>query len=289
MNWLVFHIVSGQAFFTGIAMLIGAASASLWGTGAVKRLGILGGVIGLIAVGISSTPLPYWYYGIAGLVTLAWIGTQFRNRWRRSVTFAFIAVWLIAAGLELPYHLLPSLSPASSRSITVIGDSVTAGVGGDEKSERWPSILAREHRLNVQDISHMGETAASARKRAKTESIESPIVLLEIGGNDVLGSTTATQFAHDLDRLLADVSQPNRQLVMFELPLPPFANNYGLIQRALAKKYHVALVPKRVFLSILAGEDSTLDTIHLSQTGHQHMAECVWRIIQPAFATSLAT
>ena len=32
-------------------------------------------------------------------------------------------------------------------------------------------------------------------------------------------------------------------------------------------------------LSIIAGSESTLDTIHLSQSGHQLMADCVWRIL----------
>ena len=41
----------------------------------------------------------------------------------------------------------------------------------------------------------------------------------------------------------------------------------------------VLLIPKRIFLSIIAGNESTLDTIHLSQSGHQLMADCVWRIL----------
>lgn len=173
--------------------------------------------------------------------------------------------------------------PASSRSITVIGDSVTAGIDGDESSERWPSLLARQHELEVHDISHIGETAASALKRIQGKNIDAPVVLLEIGGNDILGSTTSSQFANDLDALLAVVSDPTRQVIMFELPLPPFYHEYGRIQRSLAHKYHVALVPKRVFLSILAGNESTLDSIHLSQAGHLQMADTVWNLVESAF------
>jgi acyl-CoA thioesterase-1 len=43
------------------------------------------------------------------------------------------------------------------------------------------------------------------------------------------------------------------------------------------------LVTKRIFLSVIAGSDSTLDTIHLSQSGHQHMADEVWGLVQRAF------
>ena len=93
-----------------------------------------------------------------------------------------------AAAIEAQYHMMPTLNPTTSRFITIIGDSVTAGFGGSDKSERWPTILAKEHNLIVHDISQMGETTASALKRAKGQTITSPVVILEIGGNDLLGS-----------------------------------------------------------------------------------------------------
>lgn len=148
------------------------------------------------------------------------------------------------------------------------------------------AILAKEHKLNIQDISHPGETAASALKRAKSQQIVSPVLILEIGGNDLLGDTTSAQFSRDLEALLAYVCAPGRQVIMFELPLPPFRTEYGRIQRSLARKHGVALVPKRVFLSVLAANDSTVDTIHLTQAGHHRMAATVWNLVRSAFPTS---
>lgn len=194
-----------------------------------------------------------------------------------------IVAWVAAAAIELSYHRLPSLVPASSRSMTVIGDSVTAGMGQSDKSVRWPTLLAQERALNIQDISHPGETVASALKRAQSQEIASPVVILEIGGNDLLGDTTSAQFSRDLDALLAHVSARGRQVIMFELPLPPFRNEFGRIQRSLARKHGVALVPKRVFLSILGANDSTVDTVHLTQIGHRRMAATVWNLVRAAF------
>ena len=72
---------------------------------------------------------------------------------------------------------------------------------------------------------------------------------------------------------------------MFELPLPPFCNEFGRAQRNVAAKHNVILIPKRVFLSVIAGSDSTLDSIHLSQSGHQFMADCVWKLVRSAFSS----
>ena len=286
MNWLVYHIVSGQAFFTGVALLTLAAVSSTRSRPIFSRITVLSFLIGVIAVVISSTAISFWYYGIAVAVTLLWIASRFKPDWQRRTSYAVIAVWLSAALIELPYHIIPSLEPARTRTVTVIGDSVTADVGGDETSETWPHLLARQHQIAVQDISHMGETAASALKRAKSQTIESSVAVVEIGGNDVLGSTTSAQFTLDLDALLDHLEAPDRQVIMFELPLPPFYNEFGRVQRTVAARHDVVLIPKRVFLSVIAGSDSTLDSIHLSQSGHQFMADCVWRLVQSAFDSS---
>ncbi|WP_298867968.1 GDSL-type esterase/lipase family protein [uncultured Gimesia sp.] len=285
MNPIVYHIVSGQAFFTGAALVILAALLSLGESPNAKRVTVLAFVLGLIAITVSSTPLPYWFCGVALVITLLWLWSGFAKKRRRGLAYALIGVWMLGMGLELPYHITPDLKPVNARALTVIGDSVTAGLGSGEKAETWPRILARKHNLQVQDISQAGDTVTSALKRVQEQPVNSTVVLLEIGGNDVLGATTTAQFEQALDALLTELEAPNRQLIMLELPLPPFYHDYGRIQRALAKKHNAALVPKRVFLSIIAGSDSTLDSIHLSQAGHQKMANVVWGFLKPAYAT----
>ena len=270
-------------------LVIIAAVASTRSKPIAKRIAVLAFLLGAIAITISSTAIPYWYYAVAVCATAAWVISAWLKKWRRWTSFTVIAAWGIAAGIEAPYHITPTLQPAPSRTVTVIGDSITAGLGDSDKSERWPEILAREHDLDVQDISHVGETSASALKRAKERGFRSSVVVLEIGGNDLLGSTSSAQFARDLDALLAQVCVPERQVLMFELPLPPFNHEYGRIQRALAQKYNVSLVPKRILLSILAASDSTVDTIHLTQTGQQRMAASVWQLLIAAFPAKRAS
>ena len=283
MNWLVYHIVSGHSFFTGLILLVIAAFASISSRPAFHRISFLSFIIGIIAVVVSSTAIPDWFYAAAILVTITWIVSFYKQSWRPWTAYAMVSLCLVATILESPYHFLPSLNRAPDRRIAIIGDSVTAGVDGDETAETWPSILARENQLEVQDISHIGETAASALKRAKSYEITASLVIVEIGGNDILGSTTPKQFAIDLEALLSHLTTDDRQVVMFELPLPPFFHEYGRIQRTLAARYNVSLIPKRIFLSVIAGDDSTLDSIHLSQSGHQLMADQVWRIVRSAF------
>lgn len=282
MNGLVYHFVSGQSFFSGGWLVIAAVVMAQSQRRVLQRFAGLAFLLGTLAIAISSTPLAYWAYGVLGLAVIWWMISLFNNSKRRTASYGLIAVMLAAMAWEATYHFMPSPpQPLSAPpALTIIGDSVTAGIGENE-AETWPQILARTHDVDVQDLSHIGETAASALNRIRGVELAAPLVVIEIGGNDILGSTTTSQFAADLEALLAHLSQAPRQLVMFELPLPPFYHEYGRIQRELATRYNVFLVPKRFFLDVLAGDASTLDTVHLSQAGHQQMAETVWKIIEP--------
>lgn len=287
MNGLLYHIASGHVFFTGIGVImigVWAGSGSSVGSSARRtRLATWSLLLGVLAVAISSTPLPGWVCAVLAVVTVFWIVNRLIGKRLRWTAWAVVAVWAFAAAIELPYHFLPRLSTASSPSITVIGDSISAGMGDSDRSVKWPDVLAAEHGLRVHDLSYPGATAGTASKHASTQRITCPIVILQIGGNDLLGGTSPDRFAQDLDGLLARVRASGRQLVMFELPLPPGMHQYGRIQRRLARKHHVHLIPKRVLMGILAAKDSTVDTIHLTPLGHQRMAARVWQIIRPAF------
>ncbi len=283
MNWLVYHVASGHSFFSGVALIFFAMLLSDRSGPIAKRVLSVAFLLGVIAIAISSTPLPNWYYVLAGLVTIGWLLSAYVTSWRDYARLAVISTWTVALALEVPFHFTPTLEPTSSRSLTIVGDSITAGMGMQDRSVRWPMLFAAEHQVRVQDLSQPGATTGSALKTVMAQSIAGQVVLLEIGGNDVLGDTAAAEFSNDLDALLSQLVVPGRQVVMFELPLPPFRNDFGRIQRSLARKHKVALVPKRVLLSAITADDSTVDSIHLTPAGHQRMATLVWSFVKSAF------
>src|SRR5690606_2424870 len=162
-----------------------------------------------------------------------------------------------------------------------IGDSVSAGTGEGEVP--WPDVLARTRQVEVVNLAQMGATVASASRQAEALPAEGGIVLLEIGGNDLLGPTSAAQFETGLETLLRRVTRPGRTVLMFELPLPPLRNTFGRIQRRLAARHGVPLIPRHVFMATLTSDAATLDSVHLTERGHARLAETVWLIIRPAF------
>ena len=286
---LVYHVASGHAFFTGAACLIVAACLSPFTRG--RGIRIIRNVLVLIggtAVFVSATPLPPWAYLGLVLLTLLWLaGEVARGRLPARIVLGLRLVtalcWSAAVLAELPYHRTPRVPPLGHPTLGVIGDSVTAGISGYE-AVTWPGLLAGRYGVEVRDHSQMGANVASALRQAGDLTPDERLVVLEIGGNDILGATTPVQFEAGLDALLESVRRPGRVVVMLELPLPPTYNAYGHIQRRLARRHGVLLVPKRVLLGILERGGGTLDTIHLTQEGHRQMSEAIWRVVRGAYS-----
>jgi acyl-CoA thioesterase-1 len=283
-NAIIYLFGSGLAFFIGISIvLLAIVVAELPNRTRLRRLAPMLVLVGAALVALSATPLPYWLYSVLGTSVVVWlVAVEFRQRlgamsWA-SITAVFAALWIGAVLLELPYHMPPKIESKNSSDLWIIGDSVTAGTG-DPTTTTWPQLFAGKHSIIVHDHSRIGATVGSALRGLDDRPPGDGIVLLEIGGNDLLGNTPASDFATGLEGLLEKVCKPDRLVVMFELPLPPLRNDFGLAQRSLAKKYGVTLIPKRYFVAALTADGMTIDSVHLSQAGHQQMSELVWGLL----------
>ncbi len=208
-----------------------------------------------IAIAASGTPLPLWFYGIGVTLIvlslwprpLAAESLVIRRRFR--VIVGSLVLWCAVGGVwEMSYRLPPRLDGKGSYdSLVVIGDSVSAGLLGP-RERTWPKQFRERYFDKVVDLSAEGATARSALRQAqaldaRAENV-SAVVLIEIGGNDFFESVPPANFAADLDRLLTVLRRPHRQLLMLELPLPPFYNAYGRVQRELAARHRVPLITK---------------------------------------------
>jgi acyl-CoA thioesterase I len=290
MNWIIFFFGSGAAFYSGVGLVIGAAVfLSVCERKGLVRLAVVSAFLGLLLIYLSAAPLPYWLYGVGGLISFVWLWAERSawarlQKWRRLLRISTVLCWSIATILEVPHVFVPTVGTVGSPRLYIFADSVTAGMG--DKTVTWPALLARTQGIEIKDFSQAGATVSSMAKVAEGLALGDGVVLLEIGGNDVLGFTSAKDYERGLDKLLAILSVTNRNILMFELPLPPFYNEFGRVQRRLAEKYRVQMIPKRIFIDVLTADGATVDSVHLSHLGHELMAATVWKLIQPAFAQS---
>jgi acyl-CoA thioesterase-1 len=288
MRWMIYIMGSGWFVLLGI-MCISLALLSFSTPGRLpgqRRLGVLLSLLAAIFLTICGTPFPDWFYWLAGCVSLLWFVAEQstplgRIRTRQRLRTITVLVWLSGLAWELPYHFVPVVRVSAQSPLSIVGDSVTAGIG-EHEAITWPNVLARDHGVDVHDFSRMGAGVASALTQAERLGDSGGLVLLEIGGNDLFRPISVADYELGLERLLTQVCTDNRTVLMFELPLPPFYNRFGQVQRKLAARHRVPLIPKRILMGVLTGKDTTLDSIHLSQAGHDQMAKVVWNLIRSA-------
>jgi acyl-CoA thioesterase I len=183
---------------------------------------------------------------------------------------------LAACGPDVPNLDSPG------RTIVCLGDSITAGVGSGP-GEAYPELLAARLGTPVVNAGVPGDTTALGLARVDQVLAEDPwLVIVELGGNDVLRQVPPQQTEQSLrlilDRLLAARVVP----VLVEMDAP-FGGSYLEIYERLGKEYNVPVV-EEVLGEILRDRSLKSDNIHPNARGQQVLAEAVAEEIEPLIA-----
>lgn len=215
--------------------------------------------------------MPWWLALPLIAITLA-----FALRFGKEPPWLRVAVAVmvtLAMVLEARFFLSRPREGWRPSRIAVIGDSLSSGGFGE--NHLWPDILSRDTGIPVENLAQPSETLSSALATRASLLAESraDLVIVELGGNDVVEGTSLARFERDLDQLLRLARRNGRRSVMMELPVLPGKWAFGASQRSLARRHDVMLVPKRVLASILTSPANvTSDSLHLSEEGHRQFA-----------------
>jgi len=283
MNPIVLQFANGNLFFVGLVMMVACLFLRLWYKsrifGLVLRIGYIAGIVLVI---FSATPLSIWLYflwfGLCVTTALVVFSSKFSFQSKILLSFIILLCSLVMGLIELPYHLSPTIRVSPKQTIFVVGDSISAGITPKERA--WPNVLADISHSKVINLAIAGSTVETALNQITGIVGSNSLVLVEIGGNDLLGHTDGKTFYTQLDQLLGKLAAGNNQIVMFELPLLPFSNAFGKAQRNLARKYNAILIPKHYMTDVFSLKDGTLDGLHLSQTGHDALANSIYNLLK---------
>jgi acyl-CoA thioesterase I len=278
---IVGQFISGQVLFWGLALCLLGCFLSKFSPGrltqAIARLAVLVGAIFII---LSAAPLPFWMYGIFFGLLLLLLWLRFNQKAVRGAKsdYALLALllaqMLVMTGMEIRHLLPPTIPLTPDHTLFVLGDSMS--IGADPPGKNWPDLLGDLAHMKVRNFAFGGAKVETALDEALRINTDDALVILELGGNDLLGGTPIGKFRADLEKMLVRVCTARRKVVMIELPLPPFYNRYGMTQRALARAHGVTLVSKRYLASVLSTPGATVDGLHLSNTGHTLFAHALF-------------
>jgi acyl-CoA thioesterase-1 len=281
MDRITLYLASGDALYPGMALLVLAIVVSpfLKSSWTLRSRNVVVWVASVLIV-IASPPFGWVVDAIFLAVLTLWFIARNRTTPGRAMVrlghATGVLLLALALGLsvaELLYRRMPTITGQTSDHLVVIGDSLSSGI--DPRVPAWPTVMQQTTGIPITNLALPGATTAEGMIMAKKVAPEDRLVLIEIGGNDVLGGVPCDVFGKNLETILRTLAGSGRTVVMFELPLLPHKIVCGQYQRRLAAKYGTFLIPRRYLIDIIGGADATVDGLHLTRSGSRRMAALV--------------
>ena len=164
-------------------------------------------------------------------------------------------------------------------TVLALGDSLTYGTGALSQ-DSYPAVLARLTGWQVVNAGVPGEVSAQARERLPGLLLEHrpQLVLLGIGGNDLLRRTGVAALRDNLLALGAAVLAAPAQLLLIAVPRPTLAaavigrlDDHPLYAE-VAQQLGVPLY-EGGWAAVLADASLRSDAIHANAEGYRRFAE----------------
>lgn len=171
--------------------------------------------------------------------------------------------------------------PAGSR-VLALGDSLTAGAGVTPE-EAWPALLASRTGWEISNGGVSGDTSEAALRRlpALLEQHDPVLVLVTLGGNDMLRRIPQTETIANLEQILALIKGHGAKPLLLATPQPSIAG--AVFQnlsppdfyREVAEAHRVELIEDAIS-DVLSDPQLKGDPLHPSAAGHQRLSENIF-------------
>jgi acyl-CoA thioesterase-1 len=142
---------------------------------------------------------------------------------------------------------------ARGKVVTILGDSITAGLGLPGRDALPNQLHLALERLGVPNIVRgagaSGETTADGAGRMDFSiRPDTAVVLVALGGNDLLQGIDPKTTRANLDRILTRLKARHMGVVLAGMRAPPelgrgYARDFDAVFAGLAKTHRVALYP----------------------------------------------
>ena len=210
-------------------------------------------------------------------------GCRLRMQWATSIAL------LLVAGLALA-QARPAA--AASRTVLVVGDSLSAGYGMTA-AEGWVALAeqrlaARTPPWRVVNASISGETTAGGAARIVADVVRHRpgVVVIALGANDGLRGLPLGDLRRNLARMIGASQGVGARVLVVGMRLPP---NYGAAYTgefeqgfcALASRFDAACLP--FLLEPIARDAAAFqaDNLHPVAAVQPRLRDHVWRALEP--------
>lgn len=198
----------------------------------------------------------------------------------QNALLVFFALFLLAACDRAP--TLPKLD--SHDVIVAFGDSLTHGTGASADTA-YPAVLASLTGLAVINAGVPGDTTSSglARLPAVLEEHRPRLVLLCLGGNDMLRKQPESATENNLRLLVQTIRASGAEVVLIGVPAPKLFGGAPDFYARVAEDMGLPL-EQDIFSDVLKDNHLKSDPIHANAAGYRAVAERLAEFLREAGA-----
>ena len=183
------------------------------------------------------------------------------------------------------------LHAVETKTLIIIGDSITAGAGVS-RAEAYPARVQRKITCEGLEWSIVtdgvnGSVSASAAARVKAALVNKPnLIVLALGANDGLRRVPLATVEENLGRALALATGAGVKTLLLGLKVPDgyspvFAAEVEALFTRLAQRFGVFLLPSMLEGVANVAALNQADGVHPNAAGHAVIADHVFAALRP--------
>lgn len=188
----------------------------------------------------------------------------------------------VATGCGDRVPALPRLAPADT--VLAFGDSLTAGTGA-RPDEAYPAVLATLIGRAVVAEGVPGEATDAGRRRLPgvLDANQPALLLLCLGGNDMLQRVDSAETAANLRAMVQLARDRGVPVVLIGLPKPPLFPGRVDYFAEIAREFDLPF-ENHILRTLLFDASTRSDLIHPNAAGYRLMAEAIAALLREAGA-----
>ena len=165
--------------------------------------------------------------------------------------------------------------------ILAFGDSITYGYGED-KDESYPYILSQISSTHIINAGINGDTSQEALQRlpALLEDSSIKLILLCLGGNDILQKRPLAELKSNLKKMVQMAKAKNIDVILISVPKVSLLGLSSLaLYSTVADEENIELMDD-VLVHVLSRSSLKNDYIHPNAKGYKYIANEIYEYLQ---------